>query len=442
MALTLILGAFVLGLALLIYNSTSMRPILTDLALLPLTLSIALCGLAAVGRTPRWFAGLTEARFTGILTRLVLIQIVTLTFDLGKDHLTPVRQFTVFAALAGCALLLYAGMNVARGCGNWWFHGILALHLILGIMVIRGTPDPHIDVFNFQQGSAQALLEGRNPYTATFPNLYGPHTTNYPPGFLRDGRVDSGFVYPPLSLLLSLPGYLLGDCRYSQLMALILTALLLRAMGGSLVALMFLTQPRIFFILRGAYTEPFVVLLLALVVYAHGRWPRLTPYLLGLLFAVKQYMVLALPAAFLLLPKRGRLRFAVLALLAGSLVTLPFLLWNPAAFLRATILFNLGLPFRLDSLSYPAMLARRFGLAMPFWPSFVALPAGMGAAIWKHPRSAGTFALAVGFGFLLLFPLSKAAFWNYYFFAGGALSVAIASSSLKPDGPLCHNRQI
>lgn len=441
----LALGTFVLGLALLVYNSTSVWPVLTDLALVPLTLSITLCGMAVAGYVPDWCGDMTEEGFTRMLARLVLIQIVTLTFDLGKDRVTLGRQLPVFAGLAGCALLLYAGVNGARWCGRWWFYGILVVQLSLGILVIRDTPDPGIDVFIFQQRSSAALLQGRNPYTETFPNIYGPRVTFYPPGFVRGGRVVSGFVYPPLSLLFSLPGFLLGDCRYSQLLAIGCTALLLRAMGRSrpsaLAALLFLTQPRIFFILRQSFTEPFVVLLLALVVYSHDRWPRFLPCMLGLLFASKQYMVLVLPAAVLLLPKRGRVRFAALAVLAATAVTLPFLLWNPAAFVRGTVLFNAGVVFRLDSLSYPAFLARRFGLAVPFWPSFLALLAGMGATAWKQRRAANAFALAVGFGFLVFFPLNKAAFWNYYFAAAGALCVAIASG-LNQHAPVCHNRQI
>src|SRR6185437_7177466 len=113
-----------------------------------------------------------------------------------------------------------------------------------------------------------------------------------------------GFPYPPLSLLLVLPGYLLGDFRYAHLAATTLAgALIALSRPGRIAtaaAALFLFTPRGFFVLEAGWTEPMAVLMLAALVFAACRAPRASPMIVGLLLVTKQYLVLAAPLVWLL----------------------------------------------------------------------------------------------------------------------------------------------
>ena len=104
-----------------------------------------------------------------------------------------------------------------------------------------------------------ALRRGRNPYSLTTPNIYGD-SLFYGPGLVVDGRLQVGFPYFPLGLLLVAPGQLLaGDYRYGELAAMNIAAILMAFAGprrggsaplaGPVAAALFLTTPRIFFVL-------------------------------------------------------------------------------------------------------------------------------------------------------------------------------------------------
>ena len=209
--------------------------------------------------------------------------------------------------LAAAVVVMGAAYAIAVGRGTVRHAAVvvlLATHLALGIWTIRAqaTP-PLIDVYLFQRDSVAALLAGTNPYAITFPNPYASGAY-YGPGMVVDGRLTFGFVYPPLSVFLSVLGAWAGDVRYAQLGAMTLAALFMaytrRGSLGPLAAGLYLFTPRNFFVLEQSWTEPFVVLFLAATVWCAARHPRVAPYVLGLFLAVKQYAVLALPLALLI----------------------------------------------------------------------------------------------------------------------------------------------
>src|SRR5207248_8919226 len=131
------------------------------------------------------------------------------------------------------------------------------------------------------------------------------------------GRLNFGYPYPPLSLLLIVPAYQLGDLRYAQLAAMALAgAFIALARPGRTAfaaAALLLFTPRGFFVLEAGWTEPFAVLFLAVTVFAACRSPRQLPVPLGLFLASKQYLVLALLATPLLVFRRNRDRLATLS---------------------------------------------------------------------------------------------------------------------------------
>ena len=141
----------------------------------------------------------------------------------------------------------------------------------LGVWLIRVSPRPHIDDEMFQEGLA-ALGTLKSPYSITFPNIY-ENTDLYGAGLVVNGQVQFGSHYPPLSLLMAAPAYLLGgDVRYAELTALVAGAASIGYCGrgriGPLAAAALLFTPRTFFVLEQAWTESLVICWAGLTVFA------------------------------------------------------------------------------------------------------------------------------------------------------------------------------
>ena len=87
----------------------------------------------------------------------------------------------------------------------------------------------HLDVLTFHDGAARALLHGISPYGITYPNPFEARETQafYGSGLATADRILVGYPYPPVSLLLVLPGYLLGDTRFAMVAAVAVTSLVL-----------------------------------------------------------------------------------------------------------------------------------------------------------------------------------------------------------------------
>jgi hypothetical protein len=335
----------------------------------------------------------------------------------------------VIAAIGGAALWGPAGRLKAA-----LVLVLVATHAALGAWVMRHSPDPAIDVHLFHRYAIDALRSGVNPYAITFPDIY-KNADFYGPGLSVDGRLQFGFPYFPLSLIVAVPGQIVGqDPRFAQLAAMELAAVLMafaRRNGfGLMAAALFLSTPRIFFVLEQSWTEPFVVFGLSAVAFAACRMPAAVPWLFGAFVALKQYMVFALPAATLLVGSPIAWRRLLLLLakagLLGAAITLPFFFWNPAAFWKSVVTLQFHQPFRPDALS---ALAWWFSLghappssAVPF--AVAALTSGL--AIWRLPRTAAGFSAAIAITFFAFFAFNKQAFCNYYFFVVGALFVTVA----------------
>jgi hypothetical protein len=345
---------------------------------------------------------------------------------------------------AGVAALGIIGGSVVLGSPRWakplQIGGLVAVHFVLGVWMIRHSPFPNIDVNLFHRDAITALDHGIDPYGITFPNIYGP-AAYYGPGISVDGRLQFGFPYPPLSLLLAWPGRLLGgDHRYAQLVSIELAACLMafaRSKGfGPLAAVLYLTTPRIFFVLQQSWTEPFVVLGLAAVVFVACRYTKAVPWLFGAFISLKQYLVFSLPAALLLMRRpvnfeQSRRLFGEAAIVAAA-VTLPFFIWNPSGFWKSVVTLQLYQPFRPDALSILAWWVVGGHVQPSPTVSFVVAALASAVAVWRLPRTPAGFAAATAATFLAFFAFNKQAFCNYYFFVIGALAVTLAAWGL-PD---------
>lgn len=335
------------------------------------------------------------------------------------------------------------------------FVGVLAVHLLLGFWTVRSCPEPFIDVWYFQQIGGRALGAGQNPYEPIYPNIYAnrdqlekENQPVYGENLIAGEKLKFGFPYTPLSLYLSTAAQrIAGDYRYGDCVALTLAGLLIAFASpgrwGAMASILLLFTPRVFFILGRGWTEPFVLMLLAMTLFTACRFPRLLPIALGLFLASKQYLGFAIPLAWLLIPLgsgwRGYLKLIIPALLISAAVTLPLALRDINAFITSTVTAQVEAPPRKDALSWLVWFANRQGIdpaetkylpGNPWVPIVLAL-VGLVACLRWCPRSPAGFAMSISFVYLLFIAFNKQAFANYYLFVIGAAVFAVALIRLE-----------
>ena len=373
----------------------------------------------------------------GLSVNLVMLSTMKIGFYLGEP--SPLVHPEFVAGLASAFVLSILIVIDSPRAVRLWFPLLLLTFAALGVWMIRASPDPRIDVITVHRAAIEALARGESPYGITFENIYADNEF-YAPDAVRGGRVLFGLPYPPLSLLMAIPGQaLLGDIRFAELGALVLGAMLIGYSTFSrvsmLAAAILLFTPRVFFVVEQGWTEPFAVCWLGATVFALRQRVAGRALALGLLCAVKQHLVIGL--ALYPLGESGRSRKSILiAAAVAALVTMPFAIWDPTGFFRSVVWLQFVEPFREDSLSVLSLMSR---MGVPITSSSSTV-ASLGALIasglfvwWKAPRSPAGFALALGFVLMVVFAFSKKAFCNYYFFVLATFAASIAASVEDPD---------
>jgi uncharacterized membrane protein len=320
---------------------------------------------------------------------------------------------------------------------------VIGVFNLLAMVAFRAHQDP-IDVIEFEVDSVHALLLGNNPYGSgvTHQDLCYGHeelchgAQFYGPGVSTEGRVHVGFPYPPLALFWTIPGYLLHNVRYAWLLAINLATVLIfwisPDVNGLLAAVLLLFGAPTINVLSHGYTEPLLLLTLATVVLVAQKEPGLLPLALGLFLASKQYSLLALPLAALLLPRfswKKYLSMIGIAVGVALLLALPFGVSDPHGFWWSLVTFQTLAPLRPDALSFSALLVEHGSRPIP--QGLIALITILVTAmvLWKAPRTPSAFALSLALLSLIFFVLNKQAFANYYFFCLGTLCVGLAASA-------------
>jgi hypothetical protein len=339
--------------------------------------------------------------------------------------------------IAAAVLTALVGIDGRRH--KRWFPGLLGVFLGLGIWLIHASPDPYIDVMTVQRAAIDALWHGQSPYSIAFRNIYGGEVF-YGANLVKDSLVHFGLPYPPLSLLMAMPGQLLlGDLRYAELVALIAgcgaIGYATRDRVAPLAAALVLFTPRAFFVLEQGWTEAFVICWLGITVATATARSSSRGLALGLLCAVKQHMIVALVFAPWLSTRTGnhseRNTVVLRALTVATALTVPFVLWDPAGFWRSVIWLQFQEPMRADSLSMLSLIVHA-GWSIPRIAQtaapLLALALGLAVSARWAPRTPAGFALAIGVSFFLMFAFSKKAFCNYYFFVLAALATSVAAS--------------
>jgi uncharacterized membrane protein len=314
-----------------------------------------------------------------------------------------------------------------------------AVFLLLGGWLIREFPRPIIDVWILQQGACEALLHGDNPYATEYSGF--PDLKYIGPALQHDGKIRS-FPYPPLNIIVDLPGYvLLNDVRWVVLLAQIASVLLViwigRKLGlppghpAELAPLSLLAHPFAIFMVLYAWTEPLLSVALVLAGWALVTGRQRT--LVGSLAAVcslKQYGVLCLIAFW----RNPRFRWKELAWVLGISVAiaLPFVLWGPRDFWRGVVEFHTSSPFRESAPSISTVVYQWTGYQLRSEVGFLA--AGLVAA-WVYWRGGSDLAsIMLGSSALLMafFALSKAAHPNYWSLVLALLALATVAAAAGP----------
>jgi hypothetical protein len=407
-------------------------------ALALLTCAFALCakGVFSLGSSG-------DASSTGrqtlraILTAGIVAQVVALLIAAPGIYLEePTRLILFRTGILFEGVLISAGVAGVRRLARLWFPAVLIVHLALGVWMVRASPSPRIDVVTVHREAINALVHARDPYQVTFENIYNADLTRYSPQDVVGGRVQFGYPYPPLSLLLAVPAQVAaGDYRYAELAALLIGAAAIgyarRGITSRLAATLFLTTPRLFFVLEQGWTEPIAVLLLGISVFCLVRKSSRAAYAVGLLLVTKQYLLLAGPPLLRLVWRDGRRRqFIGTAAAVAAIVTLPLALWHPRAFLDSVVLLQLREPFRSDSLSYLSWAASMGGGTGSFVWSIAAACIALTAGMIRTPNTPAGFAASLALSSFAMFAFGSKAFCNYYFFVIAAMCCVMAA---QPD---------
>lgn len=383
--------------------------------------AIALVGVALVAliaSCQRWSVPIPERATEVLLGVSLAYELVWATYNppavVLRLQASEFRPYIIGAQL----LCLSAAVTwfVAR---RWFFPVLLVGHTVIAIWTIRHSSIV-IDVLGFQRDSAAALLRGQDPFAITFRDPYpGTYSAQvYGAGVSTEGRLLFGYPYLPLSLLLVVPAYLLGEVRIAHVAAVLTAAILIhwcaRDTTGKLAAAVLLFTPWVFHLEESAWVEVFGVLLFAWATF----WPGALN--LGLFLAFKQYAVLAVPALW-----RNRLMGWALVVAAG--ITAPFALWDMSAFLHSAVSLQFRQPWRTDALSFTVLLNNLGMPRLPWLGFFTAGIAGVYVA-WRRDTAPAAIARNVALIYLAFFALSKQAFYNYYFLVLGILCCAMAAS--------------
>jgi hypothetical protein len=299
-----------------------------------------------------------------------------------------------------------------------------------GVETIRCSPTPRIDVWGVQMQGAEALAHGKNPYLNV-----AVHDTG--PGTLFDAVP---YVYPPTQVYVTLPGWLLGDVRFSMLGAILLAGTAMRfltnrsglpSLAKDAPSLFLFLMPKLFFVLEQSWVDPVQLMFISLgVVCAAARRWILTAIVFGIASSSKQTMFWLFPLSGFCL--RFRPRHWMIMFVAAALPVMPFVIWDFRALKYANFDVLNNLPYRADALTINNWALNNLHLDIPGGVGFALAGATTAISCWRL-RGVPHFALAVATAYYVFFAFNRWAFANYYFLIStlAALAAAAACSTFK-----------
>jgi hypothetical protein len=305
------------------------------------------------------------------------------------------------------------------------FAAFAVLVVVVGIDTIHCSPLPRIDVWHLQMQGASLLLQGKNPFT-----YVAVHDTG--PGTLGDAEP---YVYPPTQVLATIPGWFLGDVRYTMLGAILVTGFVMRwmserrqipSLAKDAPSLFLFLTPKLFFVLEQSWVDPDQIMFISLALAAAlSRRTMLTAVLFGIASTSKQTMFWLFPLAGFCLS--FRLRSWILMGISAALPVVPFLLWDFKGMKYANFDCLNDLPFRTDALTINMWAYNNLHVTVPGAVGFLLAAAMVGLACWKL-RGPVALASAIATTYYFFFAFNRWAFANYYFAISGLSALAAAAA--------------
>lgn len=224
------------------------------------------------------------------------------------------------------------------------------------------TPHFGTDGLLFARYAIDLLLQGKDPYAYSMSpafEIYGLDERWTTPT-VSGGIVDR-FSYPPLGFLIFLPLYLLGipDLNATTLLFFILTIIFLSYEAKRFwllpILLAFLDPNLFLFTVGGVYDIIWVFFLLIAMKYFYKGKLALSAVFIGIAISIKQTPVIIIPFLLIYLLKKYNLATTLktLAVLISTflIISLPFLLWNPQAYIEGVVAPGKAIPLGMGLVS-------------------------------------------------------------------------------------------
>jgi hypothetical protein len=200
------------------------------------------------------------------------------------------------------------------------------------------------------------------------------------------------------------------------------------------------------FLMEQAWPEGLILLYLCLGAWLWRRHGVLAGVAFGLAMSVKQTAWFAGPFIAVAAVAERRWRLLAACAITGCLFAVPFLAWDPVAFVDNCLLDLLRKPPRADGLSWAAFSLRHgeaaFGLvgALSYVCYFGALALLAGALLQRERDGALPAAWwAAALGMLGFFLFLKQSFFNYYYLVAGMLAFyPVLAAATEAEETPCH----
>lgn len=299
---------------------------------------------------------------------------------------------------------------------NWL---LLLLGFFLFVLTLRVSPLPFIDVFTTNTSATLKLLEGKNPYTINYIDIY-----NGSAGYLPS------FGYLPGYFLAGVPALILGDVRLASIFSLLLSCCLVTCrfkksnnyhlISSSAFACVLLGGSSLF-IIEQAWIDPIIALaILCGALFLEEERFILAGIFCGFAITIKQYSFVAVILLVLFSYKKYGIKktssLIGTCFVVSSVILIPFILWDSVRFYESAVSGIQKLPPRVDSLSLRSFIILKTGFDLPLISFF--FPLGFcllyARTFWRELKDLSGVFMLMGFVYFIIFVFSSHAFANYY----------------------------
>jgi uncharacterized membrane protein len=216
---------------------------------------------------------------------------------------------------------------------------LVALAVLVRVVLVFVIP-PLVDVYYYDAQAVSALVSGSDPYGHLYTGI---------PSWLATQGAQSVYAYLPGTVLFLAPFGVLLDVRLGLIVADLVVAWSLFALGGRrsrAAALAFFLAPWAF-LFSTSYPNNTLVAMAFLGVFliaeVRGR-SLLASLSLGVSLASSQFVWLIFPFLLVRYLRGRRLRYAGASLLVAAAVILPFAVWDYGSFVYDAVAFQLARP--------------------------------------------------------------------------------------------------